>query len=519
MKEEIMKHKLKLAMIAGGILAAAAFSGAIAEEPVSGGELRYGTGTEVPGLDPHVYSGTSGKVINLAIYNSLLEFDQSGNIVPSLAESFETSDAKSFTFRLREGVKFHGGEPLTANDVKYSLGRILDPATGATLKANLEGIEITVIDDHTVRLDKQEPDATLLTVLAMPEASIVSEQWMSTAPNVRIEANGTGPFILAEHEPNVRAVVTKNPDYWEQELPRLDRVVFQMIPNSDARVNAMRTGAVDMIEFVPWKDIDALKRQPDIEVETAGGSFMNIWYNVSRSPFDDVRVRRAISHAIDREAVSTAAYFGHGAPLYGPPTLPDSPYYNEDLAQFFSRDLDKARSLLAEAGFPDGFSMELVCFNGLDIYTTTCQILQANLKEVGIDVRLRPVEFARMIENKNNGQYEAMVYGVSVKMPDPDAYAYYFGADSTYWAKQLNFSHPELEELLVAGRSVVDVGQRKQIYHELEKIVLDISPWTFINWRDQGQAYKTNIRGYVHMGGALNEAGPGMAMKLMWLAE
>jgi len=505
--------------LSGAVCLAAVMAGAPAMAQQAGGELRYGTGTEVPGLDPHVYTGTSGKVVNLAIYESLLAFDQKGNVVAGLAETWSTPDAKTFTFTLREGVKFHRGQPLTAADVKYSLERILDPAVGATLKSNLDGVKVTVVDSRTIRLEKPDPDVTLLTVLAMPEAAIVSESWMRTGPNAKIDTNGTGPFVVTDHEPKVRIVARKNAEYWDKGLPKLDRVVFQMIPNSDARVNALRSGSVDMIEFVPWKDIDALKRQSGLRVDAAGGSFMNIWYNAARKPYDDPRVRKAISFAIDREAVSKAAYFGYGAPLYGPPTLPDSPFFNKDLDNAFKLDVEAAKKLLAEAGHPNGFAMELVCLQGFDIYTTTCQVLQANLQKIGITVRLRLVEFAKMIEAKNNGQYEAMVYGVSVKLPDPDAYAYYFSGESTYWAKPIGFSVPEMEKLMRDGRATVDIEQRRKIYHQLERIVLDVSPWTFINWREQATAYKTSVQGYVHLGGALNEAAPGMAMKLMTIAR
>jgi peptide/nickel transport system substrate-binding protein/glutathione transport system substrate-binding protein len=496
-----------------------ALSASAQEQPRSGGELRYGTFTEIPSIDPHVYTGTSGRVVDVALYESLLAFDQSGKLVPGLATQWSSEDAKTYLFKLRRNVRFHEGQMLTARDVKYSLERILDPSVGASFRSNLEGFTITIVDDYTIKLQNPEPDATLPITLAQPETAIVSEAWMKTNPNVKTQANGTGPFMLAEHEPKVRIVVKKNPNYWNVGLPRLDRVVFQEIPNGDARGNALRTGALDMIEFVQWKDIDSLKTQPGIQIDTASGSFMNIWYNTSKKPFNDKRVRQAFGFAVDREAVSKAALFGYGPPLYGPPTVQDSPYFNPEFAHAFSYDPEKAKSLLAAAGYPSGFSFDLICMQGIDVYAATCQVVQAYLQKIGINVTLKPMDFARVVEAKSAGQYDAMIYGVSVKSPDPDAYSYYFSAASTYWAKGARFSNPIIEKLLREGRSFVDVARRKPIYRELERVIIDESPWTFLNWREQAQGYKKNIKGYVHMGGGLSEVGPGIAMKTMWLAQ
>jgi peptide/nickel transport system substrate-binding protein/glutathione transport system substrate-binding protein len=493
--------------------------GEAAQEPVRGGALRYGTVTEVPGIDPHVYVGTAGKLITEAVYNSLLGFNQKGELVPTLAESWENPDPLTFVFKLRRGVKFHKGQSFTARDVKFSLERILDPATGATLRSNLLGIQIETPDDYTIRIRLKEPDATLAVVMGMAESAILSEEWMKTNPNVKVEANGTGPFILAEHDPKVRILLKRNPTFFERGLPYLDQAEIRMISNDGARVNALRSRAVDMIDFVPWKDIDTLQKERGLEVQAAGGAFMNLWFNTSKKPFDNPRVRRAVAFAIDREAVSTAAFFGHGTPLYGPPTAPDSWWYNADFAHAFPYNKEKARQLLAEAGYPNGFKVELAVYQGLAIYTQTAQIVQANLKEVGIDADIKLLEWATLVDRKSKGAYDFLIWGVNIKMPDPDGYAYYFGSDSTYWAKPVGFRDPKMEELLKAGRTALDRAMRKGIYRDLEARILELSPWVFINWRDQAEAYVSAVKGFVQLGGALSEDAPGIALKTLWLAR
>ena len=515
--KKLIKPWIIIGLLSAAVILGPAAAAALAETPKMGGKLRYGTVTEVSNLDPQIYVGSAWKVLIESLYSQLVGFNQNAELVPELAVSWEIPNAQTYIFKLRSGVKFQNGEPLTALDVKYSLERIKNPDTGATLRPNLEGVTITAIGDDTVKIELPQPDATLLNVLALPEASIVSKSWMATGPNIKVQANGTGPFKLSQYEPGVKAMLARNPIYFVKGQPYLDEVEFRMIKNDDARVNALRTGAVDMIDFVPWKDIDALNRDSNIIVESAGGAFMNLWFNATKKPFDDPRVRRALAFAIDREAISKAAFFGHGSPLYGPPTTADSPYYNQDLANSFSYDPQKAQALLKEAGYPNGFDLEIGVYQGMTIYTTTAQIVQANLKKIGLNASLKLLEWASVVEKKSSGNYDIMVYGVSVKLPDPGAYSYYFGAESTYWAKPIGFRDDRLEDLLARGRAATDISVRKQIYHQVEKRLIDLSPWVFINWRETAQAFHKNVKGYKQLGGGLAELSPGIALPILWL--
>ena len=228
---------------------------AAAQTPKAGGTLRYGTVTEVTSLDPHVYNGSAWKVLIEALYSPLVGYATDGTIAPRLAERWEQPDARTIIFHLRQGVKFHDGTPLTADDVKFSLERIIAPKTAAALRTNLIGATVEVIDAKTVKVSQPQPDATLLAILALPEGAIVSRKWIEGGANAKTAANGTGPFRLDVYEPSVRAVLKKNPAYFVPGQPRLDTVEVRMIKSDDARVNALRSGALDMIDFVPWKDI------------------------------------------------------------------------------------------------------------------------------------------------------------------------------------------------------------------------------------------------------------------------
>ncbi len=514
----MLRNWRRLALALGACALTAWTSGAAAAEtPKPGGTLRYGTVSEIVSLDPHIYGGSAWKVLIEALYSPLAGYDKSGAIVPRLAQRWDQPDARTLVFHLRPDVTFQDGTPVTADDVKFSLDRILDAATGATLRSNLQGATVTVVDAATVKVEKPTPDATMLSVLALPEAAIVSRKWVQGGANLKLSANGTGPFLLKSYEPAVRASLVRNPRYFVTGQPYLDGVDFRMIKSDDARVNALRSQSLDMIDFVPWKDIDVLRRNAGTRIDTAGGAFMSVWFNTGKKPFDDARVRRAVSYAIDREAVSKAAFFGYGKPIYGAPTPQDSPYYDKALDGTYQRDTAKARALLAEAGYANGVDASMVVFQGLGIYTTMAQVVQANLKEVGINLKLEPVEWATLVERKNRGDYESMIYGVSVKLPDPDAYAYYLGGDSSYWAKPVGYRDPELEKLLAQGRALTDPKARQPIYQQAEKRILETSPWVFVSWREQAQGYLRKVHGYTQLGGALSESSPGISLPTMWL--
>ncbi|MEE9939917.1 MAG: ABC transporter substrate-binding protein [Achromobacter xylosoxidans] len=262
-----LAHLLSACALAAGAAAAQA-----AETPKQGGTLRYGTVSEIVSLDPHVYGGSAWKVLIEALYSPLAGYDKSGAIVPRLAQSWEQPDARTIVFHLRPDVAFQDGSPVTADDVKFSLDRILDPATGATLRSNLQGATVTVVDAATVKVEKPSADATMLSVLALPEAAIVSRKWVEGGANLKLSANGTGPFQLKSYEPAVRASLTRNPRYFVSGQPYLDGVDFRMIKSDDARVNALRSQSLDMIDFVPWKDIDVLRRNAGTRIDTAGGA-------------------------------------------------------------------------------------------------------------------------------------------------------------------------------------------------------------------------------------------------------
>lgn len=469
--------------------------------------LRFGLSSDPTTLNPFVSGGTSSRTVKLTIYEGLVSYTVEGDVQPQLAESWEiTDDAQTYVFHLRRGVKFHDGDEFTSADVAYTLYQIMDPKTGALLQSTfasvLEGIETP--DDHTVVLHLAKPFAPFLEVLAQPEASIVSKEWCEAGHDLRNEMNGTGPFRFESRLTGVKIRVVRNPAYYVSGIPRVDAIEFIVYSDDDARFFALQTGEIDIIEYVPWNYYDVAERDPNIILDTtAGAAFQVLIFNVSYGPFSDPRVRRAIGYAIDREEISAACFEGKLVPTYGG-LIPEGHWaYNSDLAHYFRYDPDYAKQLLAEAGYPNGFSATLLATSAYKTHWCPAEIVQAQLAKVGIKVDVELVDWPTRVEARSKWNYQFASDGLAGNYSDPDFYYSYFYSKTSPYCRAPYFADDVVDRLLDEGRTTLDREKRKEIYHELEKRLLDLSPWIFIGFRQQAYAFRTNIKGFKQLPGFL----------------
>lgn len=474
-----------------------------AGRPRSGGTLTFGLSSDPPNLDPHVSTGTAAMNVKMQVYNGLVRYWRKGEIVPDLAESWTTPDPTTYIFRLRRGVKFHDGSDFTARDVKASLERILDPKVGATRRADLRDIkEVVVEDDYTVRLSLARPNAALLAYLARPECAILSAKFLEAGGDPNTRMVGTGPFRFVSREPGVRIVLEKNPDYFRRGLPYLDRVVFVAYPDENTRVTAIRAGDVDLIEYVPWKDTAALQREPHIQVFSGFGPFMCLIFNVRQKPFDDPRVRRAFGYAVNRQSILDVVFFGRGAPITGGLVPKEHWAYSPDLEGTYTYDPERAKALLKEAGYGDGLRVRLLSTSQYGMHQGTAEVVQNDLRKIGVQVDLELYDWPTTVEKHNKGEYQFRVHGLAPEVNDPDFLTQFFRTGSPYTTSN-GFSDPEVDRLLDEGRSTLDQQQRKAIYHQLEKRLLELAPWVYLTWREQSEAALKKVRGYEHLPGGL----------------
>ena len=466
-----------------------------------GGVLRAGMQADPVGLDPHVTQATSTRNQLENVYDTLVAFDSSGKIVPSLATKWTTSkDNLTWTFTLRPGVKFHNGRALEASDVVFSINRIKDPATKSPRSGDFELIKsITAPNKGTVVITLSKPFSPLLSKLAFSLNVIVPKEAVATLNSKPV---GTGPFMFKEYVPQTRMVLVKNPNFWGRDakggkLPYLDGITYSYLPDATARVTALRTGTVDWIEYVPATDVKSLQGNAQVSVE--GGPSANyraLFFNVAQKPLNDPRVRRAIAYALNNQEIVDVALLGTGGlPAQGT-TLPKGNYYAAPDPSYGKPNLDKARALLKEAGYPNGFPLELKVTSTYDFLRTPAEIIQAQLAPIGIKVNITALEWSVYLPDILKKNYTATILGESGQ-GDPDDYLYSpFASDSG--GNLTNFKDATIDKLLDQGREASSAAARKAIYAQVQKRLVDLSPMAFLYSSTQYEAASKKVQGYDH---------------------
>ena len=486
------------------VLLCLALLGLATAQPQYGGVLRAGMQADPVGLDPHSTQATSTRNMLENVYDTLVMFDSSMQIVPALATSWETSeDGLTWTFNLREGVTFHNGEPLESSDVAFSILRVTDPEIASPRSGDFALIEsIDTPDDLTVVIHLSKPFSPLLSKLAQSLNVIVSEDVVAEYGDLNDAVIGTGPFKFVEYIPQTRMVLEKNPDFWGTDadgnaLPYLDGITFQFYPEPAARTTAIETGNVDWIEYVPSSDVDLLAVVDGVEV--VGGlsnNFRTVYFNATQAPFDNKLVRQAISYAIDRQTIVDVSLFGTGGVMASGATVPTGQYYAVESSPYTQRDVEKAKELLAEAGYPDGFTFDLYVTSTYDFLRTPAEIIQANLAEIGVTVNIVAEDWSIYLPKVLDHDFQATILGESGQS-DPDDFLFdVFHSDG---GGNLGlYSNPELDALLEEGRKVAGQEERKAIYLEAQNMILDEAPHVFLFHSAQYEALRDNVKGFEH---------------------
>ncbi len=471
------------------LLLAGALVGANQEQSKAGGTLVLARAHDATGLDPHtVTAHVSHRVFEL-VYNTLVALDGDLKVVPDLAESWDISDdGLQYKFYLHRGVKFHEGQKLTSEDVKFTFERILDPETGAVARSFFTDVaEITTPDDYTVVFKLSRPNAAFLVNLTSPNASIVSKQVATTRDLRKTEnAIGTGPFKLAEWKPDEYMSLEKNEDFFIEDKPYLDEVLVKIIPEEASIVAALRAEEADFALLEDPIVAKATRQVPGVALMPVPSlRYHLLFVNSARKPLDSQKVRQAISCAISRQDLIDTAVFGEGVPTG--PIPPSMKLWALPVSEYpcYNRDVEKARQLLAEAGYPQGFETTILVPLGEPVTgAAEAQFVKAQLEEVGIDVELEITEFGIYVERWLDADLDLAI-GLNAGAPDPDFYLYrYFHSSGSLQFIHGYWNTPRLDELLDQGRIESDLAKRQEMYAEAQRILVEGSPfiWTFVGF-------------------------------------
>jgi len=443
--------------------------------PVSGGSLTWAVETLTDTLP---YGSIGQPVTHTLTYDSLIEWDSQLLPVPALSTSYEVVDDTTYIFHLREGVTFHDGRPMTADDVVWSIDVIHrnPPPPGQSFSFYPKIESVTAIDPLTVEFKLREPDPSLTGFLTWTRYSNIMPVGMNDEINVLAEANGTGAFKLTEFETNSYATLVRNEEYWGDPAP-LDQVGFAYLPDPQSRVAALRSGEIDGAAF-PADIAFSLQDDPELTVHSglqANHREIQMVIKDPSKPWANKQVRQAVQHAINRQDIidkvyaGEAEYSGNVPTGYGDWPLPVDELRNNYLAY----DVEKAKALLAEGGYPDGFDVTMQVINWPDI--TACGVVVAeHLAAIGINVTVEPLEFPVFAANNGEGNFDWQLTQRGFR-GDISGFVNEFSPNAAIFANWFEggWENQELFDLIAGGLQTADEAARKEIYRNVQIILAE----------------------------------------------
>ena len=478
--------------------------------------LHLATNEDWETLDPAFASGVQTGAIVAKLYDGLMRYDyNSTEVVPNLAENVEVNDdATVFTITLRDGVTFHDGSPLTAEDVKYSFERVLNPDTASPVSwvfedAGISGIEafvsgeadgvsgIEVLDPQTVRITLDQPYAPFLFHLAMPASHIVSQAVTSALPagsDLSSNPVGTGPFTLADRVRDSSLTLAAYPDYFAG-APAIDGVEYRIITDPLITWQEFLAGNLD-VSGVPDALFDDITNDPQYEEMLETLPELAVYYfalNQQFEPFRDLRVRRAVAMAIDRQAIIDGVYNGKDL-LANSPIPPGLAGYDAEL-QAYTYDPEMARQLLTEAGYPDGFDLT-IWSTRTDTTVAVNEAIQFYLSEVGIRAELNQVDFGTLLDAAINGR--APAFYLSWFADYGDAYNFLHPLYVASGADRYGYSNPEVAEIVGEAATKGELSERVPLYQEAQRLVVEDVPVVYIRYPVSYYAVRPGVTGILN---------------------
>lgn len=481
-------------------------------KPAYGDAVVEGTIGDASTLIPVLASDSASHDVAGQIYNGLIKYDKNLNIVGDLAESFDISpDGLGITFHLRRGVKWHDGAPFTSRDVLYTYRIIIDPKTPTPYSEDFKQVKtISAPDDHTVRVTYASPFAPALASWSMGilPAHLLEGQDITKSPLNRNPV-GTGPYRFREWVTGQKVVLESNHDYFEGR-PYIDRIIYRIIPDTSTMYMELKAGDIDLMTLTPVQ-FARQTNTPEFrsrfnKYRYPSSGYVYMGYNLRHPLFRDKRIRQALTAAINKDELIHGVLFGMGQKASGP-IVPGRWAYNPRIRDI-AYDPRHAAELLAQAGWntknrdgilvKDGkpFSFTILTNQGNQQRLLTAQIVQQRLRFVGIDVKIRIVEWASFLkEFVDKGNFEVVMLGWSTSQ-DPDMFDIWHSSKTNpHEFNFIGYKNPEVDRLLVEGRSTFDIEKRKRAYFRIQEILADEQPYTFLYVPDALPVVSSRIRG------------------------
>ncbi|MDD2453433.1 glutathione ABC transporter substrate-binding protein [Aminivibrio sp.] len=450
--------------------------------PAFAAELRLAQVADVSSMDPHRVSDIYSANVIRQIYSNLVQVDENMEIVPDLAEKWENPDDLTWVFHLRKGVKFHNGEPFTASDVKYSMERIKDPKTASPGATHLkEVVSVEAVDDYTVKIVTRRPFAPMLMSLTRYETSILNEKAVSAAgaDYGSKAAVGTGPFKFVSWSRGDKVILEKNADYFRGPAA-IDTVIYRGIPEDATRLVELESGGIDLIPGnFPYQEFENIaKNDKYLTYKIPAMSTLYMGLNTEVKPFGDNRVRKAMNYAVDKQAIVDAVYFGYGTPSRGP-LSPVIWGFDPERKDAYPYDPDKARELLKEAGYADGFDMTIFSDNRTE-RRSAAELIQAYLAEVGIRAQIELMEWSALLSTSAKGIGGGFMLGWTGTGDADGGLTPVYHSANIGSSNRFRYKSEGIDALLEKGTATLDQDARRKVYAEAQERIVEECPLVFM---------------------------------------
>ncbi len=454
------------------------------------GSIVVGIQQDIDSLDPHKATAAGTKEILFNIFEGLVKPDENGNLIGAVASDYTISqDGLVYTFTLRENVKFHNGNAVTAEDVKYSLERVSGLLDGTPLISTLSAIQsVDIVDEKTVQVTVGSANTELIYSFV---ASIIPAGSGESA-----EANpvGTGPFSFVSYKPLEGIVLAKFADYWQEGLPQVDEVNFKIVNSADTALMELQGGTIDLYAYLTDSQAQALKNSHQV-IASPSNVVQALFLNNAVAPLDDVRVRQAILYALDKEQINDFVGGGAGTLISSAmlPTLKEN-YVDLNDTYGTTANVEKAKELLADAGYADGFDLEIAIPSNYEFHMQTGEVVVEQLKAVGINATIQAMEWGTWLDEVYNGRkYTATISGITCDMTP----GYLLNRFQTTSKKNfINFANEAYDALYLKAQETLDLTEKAEYYKQLQKILCDEAGSAFLQVPANMTAINKDLMGY-----------------------
>ncbi|MEG0778422.1 MAG: ABC transporter substrate-binding protein [Oscillospiraceae bacterium] len=434
-------------------------------EPVMGGDLTVGIAQDLDDtLDPHQIISAGTREILFNVYEGLVKPDTKGNIVPAVASEYKISDTgDSFTFTLRDGVTFHNGAPVTVADICYSISRAAGLDTGKPLTEGFDKVaSVESTDDKTVVIKLKEPNIEFLaqlTVGIIPKGN-----------DPAVETIGTGPFKFVSRSPQESIVLAKYDKYWGTPA-YVDGVTYKIIDNAETLVMSLKSGTLDLVAHLTSAQANELGDEFTV-LEGSMNLVQAVYLNNAVEPFNNIKVRQALSYAIDRKMVMDFLADGRGSALGSSMYPAFAKYFRPELVDHYTFDAEKAKALLAEAGYPDGFTMDITVPSNYQPHIDTAKIIAEQLAAVGVKANVELVDWETWLNDVYLGRkFQSTIVGVDAAVMTARAMLERFTSDAGN--NFINFKNDEYDKTFKEAMSCVDDAKQVELYGKLQTILTE----------------------------------------------